>query len=170
MERVPENTLTSQQSKIIAEIAQNLTKRQLKLVTAESCTGGWVSQSLTALPGSSEWFECGLVTYSNRAKQQYLGVKPHTLAGFGAVSEQVVMEMAEGALKNSFADVAVAVTGIAGPAGGTIQKPVGTCWFACIGKEMPIHTAHQIFIGDRQEIRWQAVVYALTELNQFLSS
>ena len=107
-----------------------LVNEQLKLVTAESCTGGWVAQCLTAIAGSSAWFDRGFVSYSNEAKQEMLGVPADTLAEYGAVSQPVAVAMAEGALRNSRADWAVAITGIAGPTGGSPQKPVGTVCFA----------------------------------------
>lgn len=170
MEQMATDSLLSPKyfNSLIEEIAKILTEKKLKLVTAESCTGGWISQSLTAVAGSSDWFECGFVTYSNRSKQHLLGVKPHTLAAFGAVSKQVVTEMAEGALKSSFAEISLAITGIAGPTGGTVQKPVGTCWFAW-QSEFFTKSEQQIFLGDRTEIRWQAVVYALSELKNLLT-
>ena len=114
----------------MARLGTLLSNEQLKLVTAESCTGGWVAQSLTAIAGSSAWFDRGFVTYSNEAKQEMLGVPADTLAEHGAVSQPVAVAMAEGALRNSRADWAVAITGIAGPTGGSPQKPVGTVCFA----------------------------------------
>jgi nicotinamide-nucleotide amidase len=135
---------------------------QLRLVTAESCTGGWLSRCVTDLPGSSRWFECGYVTYSNEAKMRDLGVLGSTLERHGAVSEATASEMAEGALRVSGADVAVAVTGIAGPDGGTAEKPVGTVWFAVARRETgSVETRKQRFIGDRDRIRRDSVRYAL---------
>src|SRR5689334_15846625 len=112
------------------QVGARLLDRRLLLATAESCTGGWVSQELTAIAGSSAWFERGFVTYSNAAKEEMLGVRTETLARHGAVSEEVAAEMALGALAHSHASVAVSVTGIAGPSGGSATKPVGMVCFA----------------------------------------
>lgn len=146
-----------------------LEQRKLKLVTAESCTGGWLAQVITSIPGSSRWFERGFVTYSNESKQELLGVKGETLTRCGAVSEEAAREMAEGALKYSHAQVAVAITGIAGPEGGTPEKPVGTVWLAWAGNGQPTHGALRRFAGDRTTIRWEAVKAALKGLLERLS-
>ena len=136
-------------------------QRRLLLATAESCTGGWVSQVITHTSGSSAWFERGFVTYSNAAKIQMLGVRPETLQGFGAVSPETAAEMADGALKNSNAMISLAITGIAGPAGGSPGKPVGTVCFAwCRTGESP-KTETVVFAGDREAVRRQAVIHAL---------
>ena len=119
---------------LAARVGQKLRAAERRVVTAESCTGGWVAKALTDIPGSSQWFECGYVTYSNAAKMRDLGVAAATLEGFGAVSEQTVREMAEGALRVTGANVALAVTGIAGPDGGTAEKPVGTVWFCAAAR------------------------------------
>jgi nicotinamide-nucleotide amidase len=135
-----------------------------RLVTAESCTAGWVAKALTDVPGSSQWFECGYVTYSDTAKVRDLGVAPRTLESFGAVSEQAVREMAEGALRVSGAQVALAVSGIAGPDGGTPDKPVGTVWFCAAAREEPateIIAEEQHFDGDRAFVRSRSVEYGL---------
>jgi nicotinamide-nucleotide amidase len=135
-----------------------------RLVTAESCTGGWVSKALTDVPGSSQWFEGGFVTYSNAAKQRDLGVSAGTLASFGAVSEQAVREMAEGALRVTQANVALAVSGIAGPDGGVPGKPVGTVWFCAAAREasaIDIIAEEQFFDGDRAAVRSHSVQHAL---------
>ena len=131
------------------------------LVTAESCTGGWVAKCLTDVPGSSEWFERGFVTYSNIAKMEMLGVCRETLDQHGAVSQQTVAEMTTGALSHSHAHWALAVSGIAGPTGGSADKPVGTVWFSWQqrGKKARTYLAH--FQGDRECIRRQAVECAL---------
>jgi len=134
------------------------------IVTAESCTGGWVSKALTDVPGSSQWYECGFVTYSNAAKVRDLGVSPGTLASFGAVSEQTVREMAEGALRVSHAHVALAVTGIAGPDGAVPGKPIGTVWFCAAARDdtaIDIIAEEQFFEGDRAEVRSRSVEHAL---------
>lgn len=136
----------------------------LSVVTAESCTGGWIAKVLTDLPGSSTWFDCGIVVYSYEAKQGFLGVNPHTLEQHGAVSRETVVEMVSGALVHSAANLAVAVTGIAGPGGGTSDKPVGTVWIAWKRRGgYPHASAHQ-FDGDREAVRRQTVAAALTGL------
>lgn len=135
-----------------------------RLVVAESCTGGWIAQTATAIPGSSDWFDRGYVTYSNRAKMEVLGVTARTLAAHGAVSEETVAAMAAGALAVAGVEVAVAVTGVAGPAGGTPEKPVGTVWFGwCLAGREPL-TKLIRFDGDRQSVRAQTVAVALDEL------
>ncbi len=147
-----------------ARVGQKLRAAERRVVTAESCTGGWVAKALTDVPGSSQWFECGYVTYSNAAKMRDLGVAAATLEGFGAVSEQTVREMAEGALRVTGANVALAVTGVAGPDGGTEEKPVGTVWFcaaARAGAAIDIIAELQRFDGDRAAIRSHAVQHAL---------
>ncbi len=138
-----------------------LKARGLKLVTAESCTGGWVAQAVTAIAGSSDWFERGFVTYSNEAKQEMLGVRAETLARAGAVSEETALEMARGALRASRGQVAVSITGVAGPTGGTAAKPVGMVCFgwALAGGTAGAATKH--FPGDRAEVRRQSVLFAL---------
>ncbi len=147
-----------------ARVGHKLRAAERRLVTAESCTGGWVAKALTDVPGSSGWFECGYVTYSNTAKVRDLGVAATTLEGFGAVSEQTVREMAEGALRVSQASVALAVSGIAGPDGGTPDKPVGTVWFCAAARKADttdIIAEHKRFDGDRDAIRAAAVQHAL---------
>jgi nicotinamide-nucleotide amidase len=145
-------------------VGQKLRAAERRIVTAESCTAGWVAKALTDVPGSSQWFECGYVTYSDAAKQRDLGVAPQTLTGFGAVSEQTAREMAEGALRVSGASVALAVTGIAGPDGGTPEKPVGTVWFcAAARKAQAAHVIAELqhFGGDRESVRSSSVQHAL---------
>ena len=141
-----------------------LVNEQLKVVTAESCTGGWVAQCLMAIAGSSAWFDRGFVTYSNEAKQEMLGVPPDMLAEHGAVSQPVAVAMAEGALRNSRADWAVAITGIAGPTGGSPQKPVGTVCFAWGCRDGRIVTSTRHFPGSREDVRAQSVEHALSGL------
>jgi len=138
------------------------------LSTAESCTGGWVAQIITAVAGSSSWFDRGFVTYSNAAKQEMLGVSSTTLATHGAVSEATVLEMAQGALRYSQAQVSIAISGIAGPSGGSVEKPVGTVW---IGWALPGRSfaTQFLFPGDRTAIRQQAVHAALAQLQQELT-
>ena len=139
------------------------------LATAESCTGGQVAQVITSVSGSASWFERGFVTYSNLAKQEMLAVKAETLGKYGAVSEETAREMAEGALNHSHADVAVAVTGIAGPTGGTKNKPVGTVCFAWSQKGQKTSTSTQHFQDDRLNIRNQATRYLLATLIDFVN-
>jgi len=149
---------------LAARVAHKLRAAERHLVTAESCTGGWVAKALTDVPGSSEWFECGYVTYSNAAKMRDLGVAGGTLERFGAVSEQVVREMAEGALRVAQASVAVAVSGIAGPDGGTADKPVGLVWFcaaARAGNATDVIAEEMRFDGDRVTVRARATQHAL---------
>ena len=135
-----------------------------KLVTAESCTGGWAAQCLTAIAGSSNWFERGFVTYSNAAKHEMLAVELETLHTHGAVSEPTACAMAAGALRYSHADWALAITGIAGPGGGSPDKPVGIVCFGWAGPEGRIDVETHHFTGNREEIRGQSVSYALNGL------
>ena len=132
-----------------------------KIATAESCTGGWIAQIITEVSGSSAWFDRGFVTYSNAAKMEMLGVKPETLDNFGAVSAQTAKEMATGALAHSDADCAIAVTGIAGPDGGTAEKPVGTVFIAWAYKNQDVKVVQKKLSGNRHEIRRQTVKIAL---------
>ncbi len=143
------------------QVGAQLQKQALILVTAESCTGGWVAKIITDIAGSSAWFERGFVTYSNAAKQDLLGVRTETLAAQGAVSEATVVEMAEGALARSRAQVSLAVSGIAGPGGATLNKPVGRVCFAWGRVGQLTVTASEHFSGDRDSIRRQAVARAL---------
>ena len=145
-------------------VGHKLHAAERRMVTAESCTAGWVAKALTDVPGSSQWFECGYVTYSDAAKERDLGVAARTLASFGAVSEQSVREMAEGALRVSGATVALAVTGIAGPDGGTPAKPVGTVWFCAAARQarvIDIIAEERLFAGDRAFVRSHSVQHAL---------
>ncbi|MFZ2300984.1 MAG: nicotinamide-nucleotide amidase [Gallionella sp.] len=144
-----------------AQVGGALKSHGLKLATAESCTGGGVAQAITDVAGSSAWFERGFVTYSNLAKRQMLGVSEATLMQHGAVSEAVVREMVAGALNNSDAQVALAVSGIAGPEGGTPDKPVGTVWFAWGIKHGVVHVQRHQINGSRAEVRAQSVHIAL---------
>lgn len=136
-------------------------KHSTKLATVESCTGGLLSAILTELPGSSRMFTHGFITYANEAKQEMAKVDPQLIALHGAVSEEVARAMAEGALQCSSADLAVSITGVAGPEGGSAHKPVGTVHFACAMKGKPTIHQHKIFAGDRSEIRLQSVETAL---------
>lgn len=142
-------------------VGAKLKARGALLATAESCTGGWVAQAATAIAGSSDWFERGFVSYSNAAKQEMLGVSAATLATHGAVSEQTAREMAIGALAHSRAQVALAITGIAGPTGGSPEKPVGTVCFAWLEKDGAPVVLTRHFDGDRASVRRQSVIVAL---------
>jgi nicotinamide-nucleotide amidase len=146
---------------LAAQVGALLKSHGMLLATAESCTGGGVAQAITEVAGSSAWFERGFVTYSNLSKQQMLGVRETTLTQFGAVSEMTVREMVTGALQHSAAQVALAVTGIAGPDGGTADKPVGTVWFAWGLKNGETHAQRYQLDGNRAEVRKQAVQIAL---------
>jgi len=155
------------------ELARRLKARGAMIVTAESCTGGWVAQALTAIAGSSAWFDRGFVTYSNEAKQEMLGVRAETLARHGSVSEETAAEMARGALDKSRGTVSLAITGIAGPTGGTAGKPVGTVCFAWAtawgtkaGKAPRAETKH--FSGDREAVRRQSVEHSLARVLEVL--
>lgn len=139
------------------------------LALAESCTGGLASATITEIPGSSAWFERGFVTYSNTAKVEMLGVLPETLEIFGAISEQTAREMVVGALKHSHASIAISITGIAGPDGGTPEKPVGTVCFAWVHAGKLVSATHKLN-GNRQEIRHQSVVAALGGLLKLLGN
>jgi nicotinamide-nucleotide amidase len=139
--------------------------QNLVCATAESCTGGMVASAITAIPGSSGWFDRGFVTYSNAAKSQMLGVSESSLNAYGAVSESVVLEMAEGAVKHSLAQLSVAISGVAGPAGGSKEKPVGTVCFAWSHQaKNTTYTLTRLLDGDREQIRQQACVFALEGL------
>ena len=142
-----------------------LRQRQATITTAESCTGGWIAKVLTDIAGSSAWFERAFITYSNEAKQQMVGVTESSLQQWGAVSEQVVKEMAIGALKEAGADFAIAVSGIAGPDGGTAEKPVGTVWFGFASAAGQLSTKRHVFQGDRDAVRRQTVAQALQILH-----
>ena len=146
---------------LAADVGVLLLANGQRLATAESCTGGWVAQCLTAIAGSSDWFERGFVTYSNDAKQEMLGVARATLDRHGAVSVAVAQAMAEGALQHSRADWAVAITGIAGPGGGSPDKPVGMVCFGWAGPDGVVATETQHFAGNREQVRAQSVAHAL---------
>jgi nicotinamide-nucleotide amidase len=143
-------------------------RRKVDVVTAESCTGGGVSTAMTRISGSAKWFERGFVTYTNVAKMEMLGVKQDTLKKHGAVSEEVAIEMARGALTHSHADVSVAITGIAGPTGGSRLKPVGTVHFAWGVRGGPVQARRFRFDGDRVEVRLQSVYVAIQGLIDLL--
>ena len=147
-------------------LGAQLRAQHQKLVTAESSTGGWIAKTVTDIAGSSDWFECGLAAYSYEAKQALLGVRPRTLEEHGAVSRETVEEMVSGALVHSGGSIAVAVTGIAGPGGGTEEKPVGTVWIAWKRRGGYAHAEVFHFDGDREAVRRQTVAAALRGLIQ----
>lgn len=149
-------------------LGARLREARQMLVTAESCTGGWIAKTVTDIAGSSEWFDCGMVAYSYEAKQALLGVRPETLEHFGAVSRETVVEMVSGALVHSGASVAIAVTGIAGPGGGTAEKPVGTVWIAWKRRGGYPKAELFRFDGDRDAVRRQTVEAALRGLGSVL--
>lgn len=162
----PETTVS-----LLAErLGQALLASRQMLVTAESCTGGGIAWLVTSIPGSSQWFERGVVAYADAAKQELLGVSHDVLSTYGAVSEQTALAMAQGALANSHADISVAVTGIAGPDGGMENKPVGTVCFAWSRRESESRSARVVFAGDRQQVREQAVLMALQGLLDLVES
>jgi len=153
---------------LATQVGELLTKKNLLLATAESCTGGGVAQALTEISGSSNWFECGFITYSNSSKSELLDISPAMIAQHGSVSEEIAAAMAEGALANCEAHVALSTTGIAGPLGGVPGKPVGTVCFAWSMKGKT-HTERIHLDGDRKAIREQTVALALKGLLQFLN-
>jgi len=150
-------------------VGSRLREKGALLVTAESCTGGWVAQAITAIAGSSEWFERGFVVYSNAAKEDLLGVRRETLERHGAVSEETARELALGALQHSQGTISVAVTGIAGPAGGTPAKPVGLVCLAWATQD-GVRSESRHFEGDRESVRRQSVVRALRGVLETLDS
>ncbi|MBC8055406.1 MAG: CinA family protein [Rhizobiales bacterium] len=149
---------------LVRALAEALRRRGAKLVTAESCTGGMIAAACTDMAGSSDWFERGFVTYSNDAKTESLGVDARLIASHGAVSEPIARAMAEGALRHANAQIAVAVTGIAGPGGGSKEKPVGTVWLAIAGVGADTQAELLQLGGDRAAIRAQTVQHALQRL------
>ncbi|MEQ1814770.1 MAG: nicotinamide-nucleotide amidohydrolase family protein [Candidatus Nitrotoga sp.] len=155
---------------LAAQVGMSLKAHDYMLVTAESCTGGGVAQALTDIAGSSAWFERGFITYSNQSKQEMLGVTKNTLERLGAVSENTVREMVEGALRQSPAQIALAVSGIAGPGGGTAEKPVGMVWFAWGVKDKSCVARLYYLTGNRAEIRVQSVNIALLGVLELLNS
>lgn len=151
----------SELMRLSMDVGQSLLQRKATVTTAESCTGGWIAKVLTDIAGSSQWFERGFVTYSNEAKEALVGVSDASLSRYGAVSEQVVHEMAEGALTAAKADYALSVSGIAGPDGGSPEKPVGTVWFGFAAAGKKTLAKRQVFTGDREAVRRQATACAL---------
>jgi nicotinamide-nucleotide amidase len=160
--------MTTGISELLTTVSQQLKHHNYKIVTAESCTGGGLAYALTELPGSSDWFERGFVTYSNTAKADLLGVTSLTLVTYGSVSEHTAREMAEGALHRSQANISVAITGIAGPTGGSPDKPVGTVWLSYAGVDRETVTSLLSLEGNRSEIREKTILHALEKLLLFI--
>ena len=155
--------------RLAEEVGAALRARQLMLATAESCTGGWIAEAVTMVPGSSEWFERGFVAYTYVSKREMLGVREATLGKHGAVAEEVVREMVEGALARSHAQVVVAVSGVAGPSGGTPDKPVGFVCFAWGMKDGKPRSETKRFFGDREAVRRLSVEHALEGVLELLA-
>jgi nicotinamide-nucleotide amidase len=151
------------------QLGEALKEKKYMLALAESCTGGLTAATITDIAGSSAWFDCGFVTYSNAAKQAMLNVASITLEQYGAVSEETAQEMVLGALNNSHADIAGSITGIAGPTGGSIQKPVGTVCFAYAMKNGRLITTTKHFTGNRQQIRHQSVIQMMNGLMDLIN-
>jgi nicotinamide-nucleotide amidase len=160
MNAVPDD---AELARLVENLAEKLAGSGRRMTSAESCTGGWIAKCCTDRPGSSDWFERGFVTYSNAAKHDSLGVDSQVLQFGGAVSEAVVLQMATGAVANSAADASVAVTGIAGPDGGSEDKPVGTVWFGWSVNDA-VETECHVFPGSRDDVRRQTVAHALKGL------
>lgn len=154
---------------LAAQVGEALKTHGMMLVTAESCTGGGVAQAVTDVAGSSAWFERGFVTYTNQAKVEMLGVHQSTLDAYGAVSEMTVREMAAGAVAHSHAHIAIAVSGIAGPGGGTTEKPVGTVWFAWALRDGQVFAQRNLLAGNRVAVREQSVSIALQGILEVLN-
>ena len=149
---------------LAVQVGAALKAKGMMMTAAESCTGGWIAQAVTAVPGSSEWFERGFVVYTYISKREMLGVKPETLEKHGAVSLETVREMTQGALERSHAQVAVSVSGTAGPSGGTAEKPVGTVCFGWAAEKRPVSAVVKHFGGDREAVRRQSVAFALEQV------
>lgn len=145
-------------------LGARLVMKGLKLATAESCTGGWIAKVLTDIAGSSDWFDSAIVSYSNEAKKHFLKVPDGILLDHGAVSENTVLAMQQGIFMETGADAGISVSGIAGPGGGSEEKPVGTVWIAVSLREQMVHTQKFLFVGDRNQVRLQAVEAALSSL------
>ena len=154
---------------ILQKVSKKLHEKKLLLVSAESCTGGLLAKKITDLAGSSSIFDRGFVTYSNNSKQEMLGVQKNTIDGFGAVSENVVKEMAIGALENSNADISIAISGVAGPDGGSKEKPVGMVCFGFMTRNDSVKAITKYFEGDRENVRVLAVDFALKEVDKLIS-
>jgi nicotinamide-nucleotide amidase len=160
--------MTSPSEILVGQLAERFVKTSKKLVVAESCTGGGLGENLTRFPGSSAWFDCGFITYSNQSKQDILSVSNATIDEFGAVSEEVAFEMAKGALEKSTSDYSVSITGTAGPDGGSEDKPVGTVCIAWYERNKGGNTTRINFEGDRQRVREQSCLLAMQGLLDIL--
>jgi nicotinamide-nucleotide amidase len=154
---------------LITRLAALACSKQLRVCTAESCTGGLIAKSFTDLAGSSDWFECGFITYSDASKTEMIAVPESVISEYGAVSEAVANAMASGALRNSTAHVSIAVTGVAGPAGGSADKPVGTVWIAVASDKHSVAKKH-LFQGDREAIRNATMLIAIEMMLQLLET
>jgi len=154
---------------VVRALATHLQGRDRRICTAESCTGGGIAARLTGMPGSSAWFECGWVTYSNASKTRLLGVEAGLLERWGAVSAPVAAAMCAGALEHCEADFALSVTGIAGPGGGTPEKPVGLVWFGWMRRGAEPRTASRVFPGGREDVRTAAALWSLRQLLEYAS-
>ena len=163
------NLATNLATDLAIELGAALKARGFALALAESCTGGMLAEAVTSVAGSSAWFDRGFVTYSNQSKIEMLNVSPETLKKFGAVSEETAKEMALGALKQSHAHIAGSITGVAGPDGGSADKPVGTVCFAWTTQRQPASVSTQHFTGNRQQIRQQAAAFLMQQLIQSLN-
>ena len=150
-------------NQLSTQLGEALLSKKAIVTTAESCTGGGVAQAITDIAGSSQWFHCGYITYANHTKHDTLGVSAELLAAQGAVCESVVIEMVRGAAHEAKADYAIAISGVAGPTGGSSNKPVGTVWFACLGPQGITAVKHQL-AGDRKAVREQSVKISLQQL------
>ena len=150
-------------TRLVQRLAAQLLQKQQKICTAESCTGGLIAKTFTDLAGSSDWFDRGFVTYSNQAKSDMLAVPASVIDGYGAVSEAVATAMASGALRHSEADIAIAVTGVAGPGGGSEEKPVGTVWIAIASRQQS-QAIKCLFAGDRDAVRQATLLRAIEEV------
>lgn len=159
--------MTNELIALATKVSETLGPRKLMLATAESCTGGGIATTLTEIPGSGDWFDCGFITYSNTSKNEMLDVPDAVIAQFGAVSEEVAAAMASGAVANSNADIAVSTTGIAGPTGAVPGKPIGTVCFGWARGDQ-VHTERLVFTGDRRAVREQAVAHALRGILRFV--
>lgn len=159
--------MTNELIDLAQKVSDTLGPKKMMLAAAESCTGGGIAYTLTAIPGSGDWFDCGFVTYSNTAKNEMLDVPDAVIAQFGAVSEEVAAAMAAGAVANSNADIGVSTTGIAGPTGAMPGKPIGTVCFGWARGDH-VHTERLVFPGDREAVREQAIAHALRGILRFV--
>ena len=161
---MPSNALDAPLLEAVKTLAYCSQAQGLRVAVAESCTGGWLAKCCTDLPGSSDWFECGWATYSNQSKTRLLGVDPELIRSEGAVSQTVVEAMAVGAMERVQCDLVCAISGVAGPSGGTARAPVGCVWFAFLRSGREIRSERQDFPGDRDTVRREAVLHALRRL------